>query len=139
VTTTTGYVNGRARQIQVTRVDGKLVEADTARAYLRMKQDAAKAGVHLNIVSGFRTMAEQQRLYDGWVNRRPGFNPAARPGYSNHQSGVALDLNTQGVNRSTGTGKVYNWLAQNAHKYGFKRIPIEHWHWEYQPGLQKYR
>lgn len=139
VTTTTGYVNGRARTIQVARVDGKPVEVDTAKAYLRMKQDAARDGVNIQLISGFRTMAEQQRLWDGWNRRLPGFNPAARPGYSNHQSGVALDLNTQGSSISQGSGAVYNWLARNAHKYGFKRIPSEHWHWEYQPGLQKYR
>ncbi|MCB9641621.1 MAG: peptidoglycan-binding protein [Myxococcales bacterium] len=136
---TTGYVNGRARNIQVAKVEGKLAEVDTAKAYLRMKQAAARDGVHLQINSGFRTMEQQRYLYNGWINRKPGFNPAAKPGYSNHQSGVALDLNTQGVSRSQGTGKVYNWLAKNAHKYGFKRIPIEHWHWEYQPGLAKYR
>ena len=139
VSSTRGYVNGVARKIQVATVDGKKVEADTAKAYLRMKAAAAKDGVNLNIVSGFRTMEQQQALWNGWQRRLPGYNPAAKPGYSNHQSGVALDLNTQGSSRSHGTGKVYNWLANNAHKFGFKRIPIEHWHWEYQPGLAKYR
>ncbi len=139
VSSTKGYVNGVARNIQVATVDGKKVEVDTAKAYLRMKAAAAKDGVHLQINSGFRTMEQQQALWNGWQRRLPGYNPAARPGYSNHQSGVALDLNTQGSSRSQGTGKVYNWLANNAHKFGFKRIPIEHWHWEYQPGLAKYR
>ncbi|MFH1810227.1 MAG: peptidoglycan-binding protein [Pseudomonadota bacterium] len=127
----TGYVNGVSRNIKVVPIEGELVEKDTARAYLKMKAAARKDGVNIALISGFRTMSEQQYLYNGWVNRLPGFNPAAPPGYSNHQSGIALDLNTQGVSRSQGTGAVYNWLARNGHRFGFSRIPSEHWHWEY--------
>jgi hypothetical protein len=139
ISTATGYVSGRARQIRVTRVDGKPMEVETARAFLRMKKSAARSGVSLVLVSGFRTMAEQQYLYNGYINGRPGFNLAARPGYSNHQSGAAVDLNTIGTSQSNGTGTVYNWLARNAARFGFKRIPAEHWHWEYQPVLDRYR
>lgn len=127
----TGYVNGVPRRIRVVPLEGSLVEVRTAKAYLKMKSAAARDGINLDVVSGFRTMDEQRRLYNGWINRLPGFNPAAPPGFSNHQSGIALDLNTQGVSQSVGTGPVYNWLARNAGRFGFGRIPSEHWHWEF--------
>lgn len=128
----TGYVNGQPRKIRVVRVEGHLVEVRTARAYRKMKKAAAKDGVSIRINSGFRTNAKQKYLYDGWIRRLPGFNPAAPPGYSNHQSGIALDLNTlQGSSRSEGVGAVYNWLARNGARFGFGRIASEHWHWEY--------
>lgn len=127
----TAYTNGQPRTIQVVTVQGKTLEVNQARRFLEMQEAARRDGVDLRLISGFRTMAEQRRLYDGWVNRRPGFNLAARPGYSEHQNGTALDLNTSGTSDSRGTGKVYNWLARNAGRFGFERIPAEHWHWEF--------
>lgn len=139
ITSATGYVNGKPLQIQLAGVEGKQLEVDTAKAYLQMKAAAARDGVDIRLVSGFRSNEKQRQLYDGWRRRLPGFNPANRPGYSNHQSGVAIDVNALGPTRSRGSGAVYNWLARNAEQYGFKRIASERWHWEYQPGLAKYR
>jgi hypothetical protein len=81
------------------------------------------------VVSGFRTQGEQQYLYGCSVHCDcNGCNLAARPGYSNHQSGYALDLNTEG-------GGVYTWLSRNAAHFGFARtVPSEDWHWEYMGG-----
>src|SRR5437867_326395 len=59
----TGYTQGNAFAITVVTVDGKPVEVATANAYIVMQQAAANYGVGLRIVSGFRTMAEQQHLY----------------------------------------------------------------------------
>lgn len=125
----TGYSKGSAFPITVVTVDGKKVEKDTANAYYVMAQAAAAAGVNLKVVSGFRTMAEQQYLYNCYVNCNcNNCNLAAKPGYSNHQSGHALDLNTS----SSG---VYAWLEANGSKYGFERtVPSEAWHWEWWGG-----
>jgi hypothetical protein len=125
----TGYSKGTAFPITVVTVDGKPVEVDTANAYYVMAQKAASAGVNLKVVSGFRTMAEQQYFYNCYINCNcNNCNLAAKPGYSNHQSGHALDLNTS----STG---VYNWLAANAAAFGFKRtVSSEPWHWEWWGG-----
>jgi peptidoglycan hydrolase-like protein with peptidoglycan-binding domain len=128
----TAYENGRnIGRIALTEIDGKRVSLPTAKAYLAMRDAARRDGVDLQIVSGFRDNAKQAYLYNGFINRRPGFNPANPPGYSNHQNGRALDLNTDGPSRSVGSGRVYNWLAQNASRFGFHRIPSEHWHWEF--------
>jgi hypothetical protein len=71
-------------------------------------------------------MAQQRYLYACYVNCNcNSCNLAAEPGYSNHQSGEALDLNTA-------ASGVYSWLVNNASRYGFYRtVPSEPWHWEF--------
>jgi D-alanyl-D-alanine carboxypeptidase len=125
-TQTTGYSSGKATPICVVTIDGKPVEQKTAEVFLKMRADAAKAGVKITVVSGFRTMAEQQYLYNCYQTKKcNNGNLAAKPGYSNHQSGKALDLNTSSAG-------VYNWLTANGAKYSFERtVPSEKWHWEY--------
>jgi len=119
----TGYRYGSPFKMCVVRVNGKLVQRGTARAYLKMRHAAAQDGVSLYIVSGFRTMKEQRHLY--WLYIHGQGNLAAKPGYSNHQSGHALDLNTA----SPG---VYHWLSNHAAHFDFKRtVPSEAWHWEH--------
>ncbi|MEZ4221547.1 MAG: D-alanyl-D-alanine carboxypeptidase family protein [Polyangiaceae bacterium] len=127
--TDTGYTSGSPFPITVVKVDGKPVEKATANAYYVMAQAADKAGVTLKVVSGFRTQAEQQYLYNCYINCNcNNCNLAAKPGYSNHQSGHALDLNTS----SSG---VLAWLNANGASYGFKRtVPSEDWHWEWWGG-----
>ncbi|MBX7101631.1 MAG: FG-GAP-like repeat-containing protein [Myxococcaceae bacterium] len=125
----TGYSSGRAFSITVVTVDGKPVELDTANAFLVMRDAAARSGVSIAVVSGFRTMAEQQYLYGCYVHQNcNGGNLAARPGYSNHQSGHALDLNT-------GAPGVSSWLVNHGAAYGFRRtVPSEDWHYEWWGG-----
>jgi hypothetical protein len=127
--TNTGYTSGNAFTITVVTVDGKPVEVQTANAYYVMAQAAAADGVTLKINSGFRTMAEQEYLYGCYINCNcNNCNLAAKPGYSNHQSGHALDLNTS-------SGGVYAWLEANAAAFGFERtVPSEAWHWEWWGG-----
>ena len=95
-----------------------------------MQADAKKDGVDIKINSAFRTPEEQEFFYCKFLNGTG--NKAAKPGFSNHQSGVALDLNTKGVpndksirrrtGKSTGQGDVWEWLNKNGSKYGFKRV-----------------
>lgn len=120
----TAYINGRAQQISVVPVgNGQYMRADAAQQYKRMVADAGRAGVNLSSTSGFRTMAEQQVLWN-----RYGAGRAARPGYSNHQNGISMDIG--GVN-GYGTA-AFNWLRNNASKYGFRNdVRGEFWHWTY--------
>lgn len=123
-----GYSHGNRTNICVVSVDGKLVEVRTAQAFGAMRAAARSAGVNIVVVSGFRTMDQQRYLYNLYLSGRG--NLAARPGYSNHQSGLALDLNTSSAG-------VYNWLSRNASRYGFRRtVPSEAWHWERPAGSQ---
>ena len=125
----TGYVNGNSFKLEAVTVDGKLVQRKTANAYMVMAKAAQKDGVHLHIVSGFRSESEQKYLYHCYTSCScNGCNLAAKPGYSNHQSGHALDLNTS-------TGGVYGWLEHHAAHFGFKRtVSGEPWHWEWWGG-----
>jgi len=129
VTTETGYSHGEPFDIDVVHVDDKAVEVATANAFLVMQEAADADGVGLGLVSGFRSYAEQEYLYNCYINCNcNNCNLAARPGYSNHNSGHALDLNAS----SPG---VYEWLAANAATFGFERtVPSENWHWEWWGG-----
>jgi hypothetical protein len=122
----TGYRAGDAFAITVVTVDGRPVERSTANAYVALQAAAADDGVRLRIVSGFRTMSQQEYLYGCYVNCNcNNCNLAARPGYSNHQSGHALDLNTSDPG-------VLSWLNANGPSFGWERtVPSEAWHWEW--------
>ena len=119
----TGYVDGQKTTIKIVDVDGKDVEAHTAKAFRVMQRAAHKAGVKLAIRSGFRTFKKQSELYKDY--RRGRGNLAAPPGYSNHESGRALDLYVTDA-------RAYDWLREHASTFGFHRtVPGEAWHWEY--------
>ena len=110
-------------RIQTVKIQGKWVEKNTACAFLRME---AAYGSPLQLNSGFRTMSEQTYLWNCYQTKRcNNGNLAARPGYSNHQNGIALDISSRD----------YAYLAANAHRFGFIRTVVsERWHWEYRPG-----
>ncbi len=121
-TNTHGYRRGVEISICVTSVEGKLVEVHTAASYQALKAAARADGVDLRVVSGFRTMTRQRELYSAY--RAGTGNLAAHPGFSNHQSGKALDLNTSDPG-------VYRWLASHAGGHRFRRtVTSEKWHWE---------
>ena len=107
--------------------------------------DAAKRdGINLG-GGGYRTLQEQINLRN--KNCGCGGNqsciytksssscrpPTARPGNSRHQSGLAIDMKCDGaiINKSKrpNTKKCFDWLKNNASKYGFYNLPSENWHW----------
>lgn len=126
----TVWVDGRATgHVDLLYINGKPVTVDAANALRPMFVLAARARqpVDLEIVSGYRTYEQQADLYADYLAHRG--NLAAPAGYSNHHSGIAVDLNTS----SPG---VYRWLRNNARDFGFIRtVPSEKWHWEYRPDL----
>ncbi len=119
----TGYRKGSPYAMQVVTVGGKPTAQATAHAFLRWQAAADRAGVSLSISSGFRTMEEQRYLYNCYVTKNcNGGNLAAKPGYSNHQNGEALDLATSN----------WSWVRSTAGAYGFRAtVPGERWHYEY--------
>jgi LAS superfamily LD-carboxypeptidase LdcB len=120
--TATGYVQGKRIQIEVVDVGGVAVEVKTAHAFETMAAAATADGIELQLDSGFRTNERQAELY---AEYRAGGVLAAKPGWSNHQSGRALDINCW-------NWTACEWLAAHAKTYGFKRtVPDEPWHWEY--------
>jgi peptidoglycan hydrolase-like protein with peptidoglycan-binding domain len=122
-----GYVNGRPTKIRVSPIgNGKVLRTDAAKAYKKMEAAARRAGVNLYPVSGARSMAEQRYLWNLYQSGRG--NLAARPGYSNHQGGIAVDIGNVG---GYGT-RAYSWLRNNAGRFGFVNdVGGEYWHWTY--------
>lgn len=122
------WVAGKPVDVEFVVIDAKghQLRRDAAEAFMQMRAAAAAAGVELVVESAFRTWAEQKVFYDDFVAGRRK-DVAAPPGWSNHQGGTAVDLDTD-----RGTNDAYDWLVANAHLYGFRRtVASEPWHWEY--------
>ena len=88
--------------------------------YKLMKADATAIGLNIWIQSGYRSYSLQESLYNKYVNR-DGKDAAdrysARPGHSEHQTGLAFDLNSVSDDfQYTSEGK---WINDNCYKYGF--------------------
>lgn len=118
--------------IQIIGADNtlKYISKDIAQFYLALVNDAEADGVTLPLKSGFRTYPKQKYLYDGYINHQPGFNLAAKPGFSNHQDGFAYDFAIGGYEGNPR----YDWLKANGPAHGFVRtVNKEPWHWEYRP------
>jgi D-alanyl-D-alanine carboxypeptidase len=125
-TTEVGYRRGRRIDVTVVTIDDDRVERATASAYWAMREAAAKDGIPLTIFSGFRSALEQAYFYQCYrcccCN---GCAQAAKPGFSNHQSGRALDIDTAPPG-------VHAWLVEHAGEFGFQAtVSDEPWHWEY--------
>ncbi len=106
------------------------IAASTVEPYLKMANAANTDNVQIAINSGFRSYPEQKLLWDGFNRHLPGFNTAAKPGFSKHENGVAFDIAVAGASGSP----VYDWLKAHGTSFGFLRtVSGEPWHWEYDP------
>ena len=118
---------------------------DTALAWRDMKQAALLDGIELQLVSGFRSIAYQAELLQKKLAAGQSIGSILRvnaaPGYSQHHTGMAVDITTTGIPPLTETFEqtaAFAWLQQNAHKYSFN-LPYgrdnrfgfcyEPWHW----------
>ena len=94
--------------------------AECSAAFREMQRGAARSGIDLYIVSGYRSYYTQQSIYNRYCardGRAEADTYSARPGHSEHQSGLAMDLNSLYASFAyTAEGR---WLAANAYKYGF--------------------
>jgi soluble lytic murein transglycosylase-like protein len=99
---------------------GKPMRPDVALAFDRMAAAARReAGLYLLVTSGYRSDAEQARLFAA----HPDPKWVAPPGQSLHRYGTELDL---------GPPAAYGWLTANAERFGFvKRYSWEPWHFGY--------
>lgn len=105
-------------------VDGYLVSAKAAPHLRDMLAAAAAEGLGISMTSSYRSYENQITTYNGWVAANGSTEAAdtvsARPGYSEHQTGLAVDLGTGGCALECFAGTPhYAWLQQNAAKYGF--------------------
>ena len=63
--------------------------------------------------------------------------PTARPGFSKHEQGRAIDFTFNGGSIRSRDSAGFRWLASNAPQYGFVNLPSEPWHWSINPGEER--
>ena len=102
-------------------INGYIKIVDFAKkAFDELKNDAKAAGLNIYASSGYRSYQDQEYIYNNYV-RMDGQEAAdtysARAGFSEHQTGLVLDLNT--VDISFDNTNESNWLRDNSYKYGF--------------------
>lgn len=89
-------------------------------AWKEMKADAKALSLNIYISSGFRSFVTQRNIYNRNVNKNGQASAdtySARPGSSEHQTGLAFDLNT--IDSSFAKTAEGRWVAENAHRYGY--------------------
>jgi D-alanyl-D-alanine carboxypeptidase len=140
-------------EVKLTKLaNGKKVDERIYPELQKMFNDARASGLSLFVAQGYRTEEEQHLLLDQKQEayENEGNSPkearklaeqwVAVPGTSEHQIGIAVDINAD--TEKSKAEDVYDWLADNAHKYGFiNRYPAdktditgisnEPWHYRY--------
>lgn len=128
-------------------VCGKAVMTkEAALALSAMCKAMIEDGLHPKVTSSYRSYATQNTLYNRYVandGKAEADTYSARPGHSEHQTGLAVDIITSTSSLSTFKNtKEYQWLMENAEDYGFilryteSKQAItgyisEPWHWRY--------
>lgn len=139
----------RAPEVAIA-TDKALLRPETAAAVEQMFRAAADDGVGLTLVSGYRSYADQEATYSHWVAVYGGAEQAdtvsARPGYSEHQTGLAFDIGaTDGTCTLSGCFQdtsAARWAAEHAADFGLLlRYPLgaaeitgfsaESWHFRF--------
>ncbi|MBQ8892651.1 MAG: M15 family metallopeptidase [Bacilli bacterium] len=125
--------------------DDMYLNQECAYAFIKMAKDAEIDGYNIRAISTYRTIEYQENLYNNYV-KSDGIEKAdtysARPGYSEHHTGLAIDVDNRvlSYNNFENT-KEFTWMMENAYKYGFiLRYPkdstitgyiYEPWHFRY--------
>lgn len=139
--------------VELTQLDnGERVDKRIYPDLQEMFDAAEEEGIYMIVAEGYRTQEDQQELMDEKVEEYQekvlvkfvakwfAEKWVAVPGTSEHQLGIAVDINADGI-FSAGS-EVYAWLAEHAHEYGFiQRYPedkseitginYEPWHYRY--------
>ena len=160
-----GYIEGQQLPTEPTYVKNILIankknplpstfapgEDKTARAaFEQMAAEAKLSGFNLTAFSTYRSFDYQTTLYERYVARdgkEAADTYSARPGYSEHQTGLAFDIGELNfeehfASSSFGDTEAGIWLSDNAHRFGFiLRYPEgkeevtgymhESWHFRY--------
>jgi D-alanyl-D-alanine carboxypeptidase len=127
--------------------DGReyLLEPQAAAAWRAMKAAAAHDGVHMGLVSAFRSVARQTEILRDKLAAGVSIEEALRwvapPGFSEHHTGRAIDIGVPGepaLEEDFETTPAYAWLQRHAGAHGFRLsyprgnssgYGYEPWHW----------
>ncbi len=144
------YQEGRDLVVADTDAHGRnyLLIPEAAQAWKAMKKAARQDGIAIEIVSSFRNLDQQIAIIRNKLDRGMPIlkilTLSAPPGYSEHHTGRALDINTPGC-RPTETEfedtDAFRWLTSQAENFGFTLsyppdnqlgFIYEPWHWCWQ-------
>jgi D-alanyl-D-alanine carboxypeptidase len=122
---------------------------DAALALMKLIYAARSDRVWIIPVSGFRSIAQQEKLYKDQIQRRGSEDAAAKisapAGYSEHHTGYAVDLADgnyppRDITFQFAETEAFQWLTQHAQEYGFEMsfpqnnpqgVSYEPWHWRF--------
>jgi peptidoglycan hydrolase CwlO-like protein len=129
---------GSVSRPPLTTVGGITVNSRIADSLSGLLSAASSAGFRLSGY-GYRDINAQIQLrrqncgtsdYAVWQmpadSCRP---PTARPGFSMHEQGLAVDFQSNGSFINSRSNPAFGWLAANAGRFGFTNLPSEPWHW----------
>ena len=127
-------------------INGLIINKEAYNAYLEMKEDIQKENLNIRIISAYRSYNYQEKLYNNYLShdtKEKVDTYSARPGYSEHHTGLAIDIDNTilDFNKFYLT-KEFIWMQENSYKYGFiLRYPkdkenitgysYEPWHYRY--------
>lgn len=120
------------------------IEKTVANAFYKMAEDASKDNLSLMVSSGYRSFKDQEetnQIYLNLYGQKYVDNYVAKPGFSEHQTAMSLDIASKSVNVFVNSDE-YTWMMDNGYKYGFiLRYPkskeditgykCEAWHFRY--------
>jgi zinc D-Ala-D-Ala carboxypeptidase len=122
---------------------------DAALALMKLIYAARDDNTWIIPVSGFRNVAQQEKLYKDQIQRRGSETEAAKisapPGYSEHHTGYAIDVadgnsSLTDLSYKFAESDAFRWLSQHAQEYGFELsfpqnnsqgVSYEPWHWRF--------
>lgn len=126
--------------------ENRKITNEVNEAFIEMYNAARKENIDLYITSAYRSYSYQKLLYNNYLStygEEYANTISAYPGYSEHQTSLALDILSPGIDMSNfEKSKAYQWLKDNSYKYGFiLRYPkdktaitgyaFESWHYRY--------
>jgi zinc D-Ala-D-Ala carboxypeptidase len=127
----------------------EFLNVEAAQAFQIMVEAARSQNVQLMGISGFRSIRDQQALFEKQIEKRGSAEAAAKlsapPGHSEHHTGYALDITDASrtdvdLKPAFEDTNAYQWLVTNAAQYGFEQsfpknntqgVSYEPWHWRY--------
>lgn len=124
----------------------KYLKKEAALSFYKLSEDAKKKGYRIIVVSAYRSYTYQEKLFDYYVKEKGlnyALNCSAKPGHSEHQTGLAIDVEGSNFDYDLFEQSIeFDWMKKNAYKYGFiLRYPkgkehitgfkYEPWHYRY--------
>ena len=144
---TEDYVPSNLENISTTYArSGMQLVKEAKEAFETLSENAKKEGMNVIAMSSYRSYDYQVNLYNNYVaqdGKEAADKYSARPGYSEHQTGLAVDVyNLNLPYTSFEETEEFTWMQENAYKYGFiLRFPkdkvditgyqYESWHYRY--------